>query len=393
VVPAGGRRPGHPAAGPARRPGAGHDYLETLEGLADERPVIFYDQLGCGRSDKPDDPSRWHIARFVREVDLVRQALGLDRIHLLGQSWGGWLSVEYMLGQPAGIEGLVLASTSASIPAVRGRVRTAQERAAAGRPRDVAEYEAAQDYRNPAYEKAAEEFYKRHLCRLWPWPDPYLRTVQNLTDNQVYETMNGPNEFMVIGNLRTWDRIDRLGEIRARTLITVGKYDELSPTCAETLRQGIADPRGAVRAQLAHGAPRGDGRLPGDGQGRSWQRRDASGRGEPAGRDLLTPFCRAIAARDTAAALRPGDAVSWPTRGSTTAISGWRRFDHYVYGGDTALHVAAASHAVRVVRALIGRPGRNVAAQHPARRRTAALRRSTDNPGRPAGTPRPKPRR
>ena len=57
-------------------PGAGHDYLETLEALADERPVIFYDQLGCGRSDQPDDPSRWHIDRFVREVDLVRQALG-----------------------------------------------------------------------------------------------------------------------------------------------------------------------------------------------------------------------------------------------------------------------------------------------------------------------------
>jgi proline-specific peptidase len=224
-------------------PGAGHDYLETLEGLADERPVVFYDQLGCGRSDKPDDPSRWHIARFVREVDLVRDALGLDRIHLLGQSWGGWLGIEYMLGQPSGIESLVLASTSASIPQFVAEC----ERLKSELPPDVyatlQEYEAAQDYRNPAYEEAAAEFYKRHLCRLWPWPDPYLRTVRNLTDNQVYETMNGPNEFMVIGNLKTWDRVDRLGEIRARTLITVGKYDELSPTCAETLRRGIAGSR------------------------------------------------------------------------------------------------------------------------------------------------------
>jgi proline-specific peptidase len=220
-------------------PGAGHDYLETLEGLADERPVVFYDQLGCGRSDKPDDPSRWHIARFVREVDLVRDALGLDRVHLLAQSWGGWLGIEYMLGQPSGIESLVLASTSASIPQFVAEC----ERLKSELPPDVyatlQEHEAAQDYRNPAYEEAATEFYKRHLCRLWPWPDPYLRTVRNLTDNQVYETMNGPNEFVVIGNLKTWDRIDRLGEIRARTLITVGKYDELSPTCAETLRQGI----------------------------------------------------------------------------------------------------------------------------------------------------------
>jgi proline-specific peptidase len=115
-------------------------------------------------------------------------------------------------------------------------------------------YEAAQDYRHPAYEKAADEFYKRHLCRLWPWPDPYVRTVQNLDKNQVYETMNGPNEFMVIGNLKTWDRIGRLGEIQARTLITVGKYDELSPTCAETLRQGIAGSRVVQFEQSSHTA-------------------------------------------------------------------------------------------------------------------------------------------
>jgi proline-specific peptidase len=148
-----------------------------------------------------------------------------------------------MLGQPSGIESLVLASTSASIPQFVAEC----ERLKSELPPDVyatlQRYEAAQDYRNPAYEEAATEFYKRHLCRLWPWPEPYLRTVRNLTDNQVYETMNGPNEFMVIGNLKTWDRIDRLGEIRARTLITVGKYDELPPTCAETLRQGIAGSR------------------------------------------------------------------------------------------------------------------------------------------------------
>ena len=76
-------------------PGAGHDYLEPLEALADERELIFYDQLGCGKSDMPDDTSLWTIERSVREVDMVREALGLDKVHLLGQSWGGWLSIEY----------------------------------------------------------------------------------------------------------------------------------------------------------------------------------------------------------------------------------------------------------------------------------------------------------
>src|SRR5688500_18581791 len=95
-------------------PGAGHDYLEPLEGLADERAVVFYDQLGCGKSDQPDDTSLWRIERFASEIDTVRDALGLERIHLLGHSWGGWLAIEYMLTQPKGVVSLILGSTSAS---------------------------------------------------------------------------------------------------------------------------------------------------------------------------------------------------------------------------------------------------------------------------------------
>ncbi len=97
-------------------PGAGHDYLEPLEALCADRTVVFYDQLGCGRSDRPEDTSLWRIERFVVEVDAVREALGLETVHLLGQSWGGWLAIEYMLTDPRGVIGLVLASTSASIP-------------------------------------------------------------------------------------------------------------------------------------------------------------------------------------------------------------------------------------------------------------------------------------
>src|SRR5919205_1238586 len=155
-------------------PGAGHDYLEPLAALADERPVVFYDQLGCGRSDQPDDRSLWHIERSVREVDAVREGLGLERIHLLGQSWGGWLAIAYMMSHPQGIESVILASTSASIPQF---VREA-ERLKAELPPDVrdtlARYEAAEDWHNPEYLAAVEVFYRRHLCRLDPWPEPML---------------------------------------------------------------------------------------------------------------------------------------------------------------------------------------------------------------------------
>ncbi len=97
-------------------PGAGHDYFEPLEALASDRPVVFFDQLGCGRSDKPDDLSLWRIERFEEEVTAVRKALDLERVHLLGQSWGGWLAIEYIMGKPSGVVGLILASTSASSP-------------------------------------------------------------------------------------------------------------------------------------------------------------------------------------------------------------------------------------------------------------------------------------
>ena len=98
-------------------PGAASYYVEPLaEAIAEHRPTVWYDQLGCGRSDKPDDPSLWTVERSIEELDQVRQALGLERCHLLGQSWGGWLAIDYMCRGPRGIAGLVLASTSASIP-------------------------------------------------------------------------------------------------------------------------------------------------------------------------------------------------------------------------------------------------------------------------------------
>ena len=233
-------------------PGAGHDYLEPLEKLATDRSVIFYDQLGCGKSDQPDDRSLWRIERFVAEVDTVRQALGLEQVHLFGQSWGGWLAIEYMLSHPHGVVSLILASTSASIPQFVAETKRLKTELPLEIYQTLERYEATGDYHHPDYEAATYEFYKRHVCRLDPWPDPILRTGANLNNNAVYETMNGPNEFIVNGNLKEWDRTDRLSEITVPTLITVGRYDEVTPTCAETLHQGIPNSQIRVFENSAH---------------------------------------------------------------------------------------------------------------------------------------------
>lgn len=219
-------------------PGAPHDYLENLQELATDRQrVIFYDQLGCGRSDKPDEPERWRIPRFVAEVDMVRGALGLERVHILGQSWGGMLAIEYALAQPKGLASLILANTTSSIPlwvAEANRLR-------ADLPPDMQEtltrHEEAGTTDNQEYQDAMLVFYDRHVIRVKPMPDYVQRGFAGI--GEVYNIMNGPSEFHVIGVIKDWDRTDRLGEIRVPTLIISGRYDESTPAINDVLHRGI----------------------------------------------------------------------------------------------------------------------------------------------------------
>jgi proline-specific peptidase len=234
-------------------PGAGHDYIAPFaQALAADRPVVVWDQLGCGRSEVPDDPSLWTVDRFVAEVDAVRDALGLQEIDLFGQSWGGWLAIEYLTRGTTGVRRAVLASTSASAREFMAGARVLIEALPEPHRTVLIEGGAAGAYDTPEYAAASMEFYRRHLCRLDPWPPALLATNEILDGNPVYLTMNGPTEFDVIGPLRDWDRTADLGAITMPTLITVGRHDEIPPSCAETLRAGIADARVVVFEESGH---------------------------------------------------------------------------------------------------------------------------------------------
>ncbi len=220
-------------------PGIPHDYLENLADLAsDTRRVILYDQLGCGRSDQPDDPSLWRVDRFVEELGMVRRELGLDRVHLLGQSWGGMLAIEYALTQPQGLVSLILASTLSSMPLWIAEANRLRKELPPEVQETLLRHETVGTTDTFEYQQAMTVFYERHVIRVVPMPDQVKRALDQV--GQVYYTMNGPTEFHVIGVIKDWNRTDHLSEIHVPTLITSGRFDESTPRINEVLHNSIA---------------------------------------------------------------------------------------------------------------------------------------------------------
>jgi L-proline amide hydrolase len=236
-------------------PGATHDYLESLDAIADSgRRVIYYDQLGCGKSVIPvKNPALWTVELYVEEVNVVRRALGLERLHLLGQSWGGMLAMEYMLTQPAGVASLTIASSPASMIQWVEEANKLRNQLPPAVQATLLKHEAAATTNSPEYSAAMQVFYDRHVCRRLPYPAYVKRSFDFLGSSpEVYNTMNGPSEFHVIGTIKNWDIRHRLPEINAPTLVTSGRFDEATPLIAETVQRGIRGAEWVVFEQSSH---------------------------------------------------------------------------------------------------------------------------------------------
>jgi proline iminopeptidase len=233
-------------------PGAAHNYLLPLAALADDRPVIFYDQLGCGKADSPQDEKIYTIQRSVEEVDAVRQALGLERIDLFGHSWGSMLAIEYMCqGRGKGVGKLILGGALASVP----QANAGQMRLIAAMPNgDGAKLHAlekAHKENTKEYEALTQEFYDLHVMRVKPTPDAQA-SFDALSKSIAYRVMNGPNEFTIVGVIKDWDRRKDLGRIKVPTLIVTGTYDEVTLDCHETIHKGIKGSKLVVLPGCSH---------------------------------------------------------------------------------------------------------------------------------------------
>lgn len=235
-------------------PGLPCDYLrDPLIPLAEAGyRVVTYDQLGCGASDRPTDPKLWTIGRYAREVETVRKALGLPAVHLLGQSWGGWLSIEYALTFPKSVKTLLLSNTCGDMPHLIGELE--RLRAALG-PETVAmmqRHEAEGSFSHPEYQAAITLLNYRHVHRVDVIPPSLKASLDGWNIQGPYMTMQGPNEFLYIGNLKTWNRIPDMGRIKQPTLILVGYFDELGPACAMRMDHALPDSRVVLFKNSSH---------------------------------------------------------------------------------------------------------------------------------------------
>jgi L-proline amide hydrolase len=235
-------------------PGGTHDYLESLEAMAETgRRAIFYDQIGCGKSDLPDDLSLYTPETFVEEVGAIRDHLGLDRVHVFGSSWGGMLAMEYALTQPEGLVSLIIASSPSSMKQWVEEANRLRSELPADVQDTLTRHEEAGTTTDPEYEAAAEVFYKRHVCRLDEWPDYVMRSFQFLAEHGVvYNHMNGPSEFHVVGTLKGWDITGRLGEIGVPALVVTGEFDEATPAINRTVSGAIPQSESVIYPGASH---------------------------------------------------------------------------------------------------------------------------------------------
>jgi proline iminopeptidase len=234
-------------------PGAAHYYLLPLGALADDRPVIFYDQLGCGKSGSPQDTSIYTIQRSVDEVDAVRRALGLQEVIIYGHSWGSMLAIEYLCqGRGSGVRKLVLAGALASVPQYLAGTR----RLLAQMPNHAGErilaLDAAGRSDTPEYHGLVQAFYDLYVCRREPLPHEVQKTYDTLSKSIAYRVMNGPNEFTVTGVIRDWDRRSDLSRIRLPTYITTGEFDEVTLDCHQTIQRAIKGSELRIFAGCSH---------------------------------------------------------------------------------------------------------------------------------------------
>lgn len=210
-------------------PGVPSYYLNPMASLSDDRPVIFIDQLGCGRSDRITDTSLMTIDSYVNQLKQIHDVLGLKDYYLFGHSWGTILAVEYYFAHPEGLKGLILSGPALDIPRWSKDADTLIATLPDTIQTAIRENERNGTFDSPQYQQAVDYYYKLYLARKQPWSSDLDSAFSQIGEN-VYLHMDGPSEFTLTGNLKDYDATEKLGKISVPTLFIGGEYDEARPS-------------------------------------------------------------------------------------------------------------------------------------------------------------------
>lgn len=238
-------------------PGCTHDYVDSFKDIAATgRAVIHYDQVGNGQSTHLPDKGGdfWTVPFFKAELHNLIDHLGIRQAYcLLGQSWGGMLGAEFAADRPEGLKALIIANSPASMHTWISEANRLRREL----PEDVQEtllkHEQAETTDSADYATATDVFNERHVCRVVPMPPEVQRTFDAIAaDPTVYHTMNGPNEFHVIGTMKDWSIVGRLATISVPTLLISGRFDEATEACVQPYADEIPDVRWTIFEQSSH---------------------------------------------------------------------------------------------------------------------------------------------
>ncbi len=234
-------------------PGFSSFYLKPFETLGDDRVVIRYDQLGGGKSDRVSDTAMFNFAHFVNELDSLRAYLGVEKIHILGHSWGTMLGMEYYRAHPEHVASLHFGSAVFDVPAYATRARDLLKTLADSDQKAVAAAEAAGKFDSPAYQRAIGEFYGRYVWRHPVQAD--LDSTMSTVNEGIYNYMQGPSEFTITGTFKDYNVRDVLPTIKVPTLFTVGEFDEVGPELIKSFADKVPGAQYAVMPGSAHLTP------------------------------------------------------------------------------------------------------------------------------------------
>lgn len=249
-----GKGPGIPLLLLHGGPGMQSSDSDPLRQLGTERPVIQYDQLGCGKSEQPEDTALWTVDRYVEELGQVIRALELEEVHLLGHSWGTMLAASYLFTKPQGVRSVIFLGPALDAQRWERDQRAYLKQFPEQVQKTIEESESQGTTDSDAYQEAMMQYYKTHMCRVDPWPNELSEDLDQLNPN-VYNYMWGASEFTVTGTLKHFDATERLNEIDIPALFTCGRYDEATPEATEHYASLVPDAEFHVFENSSHMPP------------------------------------------------------------------------------------------------------------------------------------------